>query len=495
MEMRGAAMQFQYVLRQGESLTNDKPSIFMYVSPEEESRYRELTDLFLSAINAVIYYPESGQISGEDRQWSRFNMFAVLVSDHLIRHGRNDFDALCAIAEKHKIPVFLFRISEISFEEFEAAHGCLHVFDATAKEDREGLTAQLRASLFHFLGSVEELEEIKKSFDVQFFLSYRKKDRDFVNTLLRVIHSHPLLRDSAIWFDDALTPGEDYQRAIETELSSSAWFLLLVTNSLLEKDNYVARVEYPMAKQLGKPMIPFRFETPDPAALLEAFPQLPACADIGDADSVTRALDEVCLVQNIQSQNNTPAHLYLIGLAYLWGIGVEKDEPLALSLLSDAAQMGYTEAWLRLGSIYTNGIGVEKDTAKAADFLEKYLFCKKDLATTPPIDFLNKKRLTPEEYACYITVTNVIWAMKTLVRLKIPRDIPLLTGLCKYCTECVGTYTLLTSKYSVIVGYETITDENGKRKLGREIFEDKVCITGKVTNKDMIDLLHSFGSC
>ena len=57
-------------------------------------------------------------------------------------------------------------------------------------------------------------EERLDAFAAKIFLSYRKKDRALARELMRTIHQDPLLRDVAIWYDEFLTLGEDFNAEI-----------------------------------------------------------------------------------------------------------------------------------------------------------------------------------------------------------------------------------------------------------------------------------------
>ena len=105
--------------------------------------------------------------------------------------------------------------------------------------------------------SKELADRIRHAFYAYIFLSYRKVDRGFANTLMRLIHSIPDCRDFAIWFDKFLTPGESFKANIEKALDDCKLFTLLVTQRLFKKnvdengedvDNFVITNELPMAK-------------------------------------------------------------------------------------------------------------------------------------------------------------------------------------------------------------------------------------------------------
>lgn len=69
-----------------------------------------------------------------------------------------------------------------------------------------------------FLNSVlisdELAEKIRNAFDAYIFLSYRKKDRKYAQELMKLIHKNEFCRNIAIWYDEFLVPGENFNDAI-----------------------------------------------------------------------------------------------------------------------------------------------------------------------------------------------------------------------------------------------------------------------------------------
>ena len=78
-------------------------------------------------------------------------------------------------------------------------------------------------------------ERIRDAFDAYIFLSYRKKDRRYANELMRIIHAIPGCRDIAIWYDEFLVPGEDFNDAISHALKKSDLFTMVVTPNLINE--------------------------------------------------------------------------------------------------------------------------------------------------------------------------------------------------------------------------------------------------------------------
>ena len=114
------------------------------------------------------------------------------------------------------------------------------------------------------LVSSELAEKVRAAFDAYIFLSYRKKDRRKAQELMRLIHRNPLCRDIAIWYDEFLTPGEDFNQAIGKMLQKSDLFAPVVTPNLVNEINYVMTTEYPAARKQGKPVLPVEMEGDGP---------------------------------------------------------------------------------------------------------------------------------------------------------------------------------------------------------------------------------------
>lgn len=78
-------------------------------------------------------------------------------------------------------------------------------------------------------------------------------------------------------------------------------------------------------------------------------------------------IDEIKLL----AKNGNPLSQAKLGLMYLSGNGLIKDEEQAFHWTEKAASQGYTEAQFTLGSMYLNGIGGTQDDKKALDWYQK----------------------------------------------------------------------------------------------------------------------------
>ena len=235
--------------------------------------------------------------------------------------------------------------------------------DTTALPYEEKLKNYLRSHLV----DDDEAARIHDAFDSRIFLSYRKKDRRHAQELMRLIHKNDFCRDIAIWYDEYLIPGEDFNAGIEEALQKSDLFVLTVTPNVLEyvpdddgalQKNYVVREEFPRADKADKPIVSAEMVATDPAALTQMFEKELQCADAHSAEALREALRSKLDMTKLRQNDNDPTHNYLIGLAYLFGVDMEKNAEQAITLITSASDAGLMEATAKLVNIYRNGIGV-----------------------------------------------------------------------------------------------------------------------------------------
>lgn len=208
---------------------------------------------------------------------------------------------------------------------------------------------KLRRYLQQVLATKEETAKVRNAFDACVFLSYRKKDRRQARALRR-----------------------------------SAAFVLLVTPRLTEEENYVARVEYPAARQEGKTVLPVQVEQTEWTALRRLFVGLPACVDPESGEDLERALLSV-LGTALHSDRAAadPERLFLRGLAYLRGLDTEVDRAAGLALLLRAAEGESLAAMEQLCRMYRTGEGVAPDMGQALFWAERQTaFCRRAYGET-----------------------------------------------------------------------------------------------------------------
>ena len=125
------------------------------------------------------------------------------------------------------------------------------------------------------------------------FISYRRADKAHLYQLVKIIESAPSYGKINLWYDEIIAPGENYSKAITRQLEDCDLFILLVTPNLMEKSNYVWRVEYKTAKAMRKRILAIEAERTDKKQLAQLYSGLGRIADIKHPGAVHAVIDEI----------------------------------------------------------------------------------------------------------------------------------------------------------------------------------------------------------
>ncbi len=306
---------------------------------------------------------------------SKVNLYVLIVSSSVLFDSgfdRRRFDA----AIEAKIPVLpimvengLEAIFNEKFANIQCINACIENVDFTAIPYLE----KIRLFLTQALSLAYDFGKLRKSFDATIFLSYRKKDRKYTQKLFDIIHSSDELKNIAIWYDEFLVPGEDFNDSIKSELQNSAIFILMVTPSILEEENYIKIVEYPIAKSLHKTIVPIEAVKTNADEVKSNYPALPEIISSSETDRIKDIIKKLLAENGIVISEKTPERDFFIGLAFLKGIYVEKNADIAMKMISSAAMEGVSDAIPALVSMYKYGDGCAIDTENAALWQKKYI--------------------------------------------------------------------------------------------------------------------------
>ncbi len=225
---------------------------------------------------------------------------------------------------------------------------------------------KLRRYLEDLLGAEKLTDKLRDAFRGRLFLSYRKKDRALALKLMRSIHRNEKCQDLSFWYDEFLTPGEDFNQNISDAISKSDLFLLALTQNMVGEPNYVINEEYPQAQQAEKEILPVQLEDIDTETAQSCFPQLPK------SRSPEAAADYLGDRLPPAAQEDTPERLFLRGQAYLNGQEVERSPNTAIALFQRSAEQGYAQAALRLSTIHIAEHSHEESLAWRKKWLTLY---------------------------------------------------------------------------------------------------------------------------
>ncbi len=368
--------KFNYITR-GMSAPHKKQKVYFCCHPEDVSSYIErISGEILELHNCAVWYDAEPETEYEKEELEDYllqmQMFVIPVTRKFLETDNRAKNVEFAYAVEHHIPVLPLMQEDNLVELFNEKCGQIQYLNPF---ERDHSAIQYKEKFSKFLSSVlvgEELaDKIREAFDGYIFLSYRKKDRSYANRMMKKIHSYEICRDVAIWYDEYLIPGENFQEGIEDSLKKAHIFALVVTPNLIKEENYVMSVEYPMAQKEGKNILPIMWKDTDEYELYVKYDDIPDVISYRDGKKIEKKLNLFLKERVNKEKKEDPRQLYYIGLAYLGGIDMEINYERAQELILRAALKDYYPAMEKLAEMYRLGNGVDRDYEKAAYWQEK----------------------------------------------------------------------------------------------------------------------------
>lgn len=363
-------MEFLYKTRGG-VLPNHKTRVFFCATKQDYDLYfEEMAEDILSVIDCALYFidydHEEDYIRNPEEMLGILDQVQVVVTpvtrDLLYTDNYTKNVLIPAIIGKKPILPLMME-AEIDAD-FQNLFGQVQYMDKYGRNERAKGTQipyidKLRTTLNRILIPDQLIDDVKAAFKAHIFLSYRKQDRKEAQDLMKLIHSDPRCEQIAIWYDEFLVPGVDFNEAILEAIAACDIFFFNVTESFLQKkDNYIAQIEYPKAKDSGKKIIPVEMRKVDMEQLTEWFPQIDEnFIPIDQHDKVCPVTYEsLCALLSDQEMEDAKLSFF-IGLAYLNGIDVEVNVDKGILILEKSANAGCIEAMQQLSNVYFLGIG------------------------------------------------------------------------------------------------------------------------------------------
>lgn len=359
-----------------------KPRVYFCCHKDDFEKYfEEISEDILNIQSCAIWY--RNDFTNADNELENdlkmMQLFVIPITAKFLTTNNSALDYEFKIAIDHHIPILPLLMEPGLEQLFNHKCGNIqflkpHFNDVTEISYEKKLKNYLESIL---IGN-ELAEKIRNAFDAYIFLSYRKKDRKYAQELMRLIHNNEFCRDIAIWYDEFLTPGENFNDSIKEALLKSDLFVLTVTPNLVNEVNYVITTEYPMAKEQQKPILPVELVKTNKNEVLNKFEGIILPINVHDEKQLSGSILENIKKIAITENNTSPEHMFFIGLAYLNGIDVEVNRERALSLIRDAANNNLPEAMKKLSSMYHDGEGVSIDYKQSVYWAEKHYHYYKD---------------------------------------------------------------------------------------------------------------------
>ena len=231
----------------GNSSPQGKSRVYFCCHPEDFNRcFESISDEILAKQNCAVWYTDEVIVHDEDffLDLKQMQLFVMPITTNLLCTENEAIDIEFKFAIENHIPV-LPLMQESGLEKiFNKRCGDLQFLD---KNNTDVTAISYDEKLKKYLETVligdELAEKIRAAFDAYVFLSYRKKDRRYAQELMRLIHKNEFCRDMAIWYDEFLTPGENFNDStarqttdtkskIKTERSGRHSFNALISGTL-----------------------------------------------------------------------------------------------------------------------------------------------------------------------------------------------------------------------------------------------------------------------
>lgn len=282
------------------------------------------------------------------------NFFVIAVSTRMLfsRDSSLQVYQVLDFAKKHNryiLPILMDVPTNDLLREYSKPEnfGRLQYLDSHDSTKNVSYLQRLAGCFNEHLINTKKIEEIRSSFTSSIFLSYRKMDRRLAEDMMRFMHQTLGVFDVAVWYDEFLPIGENWRlnisRAMDDVKQKSNLFLLLVTPNVLEKvegkDNFVTREECPEANKKEMKILPVEGVPTDYTELRSKLNFLPPLMS-RNSDEFKNELSNAIYNGHIERRSLTTEQLCNIGLAYLYGIHVERNPNFGLQLLELSLENG-----------------------------------------------------------------------------------------------------------------------------------------------------------
>ena len=344
-----------------ESLEN-KARIFFACHPDDFKEYFEQIVEDIDEIQkcAIYYFESDGKNHRKDIEQNLpfMNLVVIPVTEKLLDDYTGAFDSGIVFALENNISVLPIVVDEdvvkTKAKQYAKLFGDRQYIlksdhDYTAIDYKDKLSSFLELLLL----DEKTAQKVRDAFDAYIFLSYRKRDRSDVNKFIDMVHSNQEFSTVAIWYDEFLTLGEDFNDSIKEAIRKSAMCTLAVTPSILESGNFILEHEYDMMRSENKYILPVELEETDKESLNKLYgitDTIPGDDQERVYEMLRRALNDIGFTRTVDD----PVHDYLLGLAYLNGINTISNVNHSYNLLTSAAENGVVDAMHALVQMLKN---------------------------------------------------------------------------------------------------------------------------------------------
>ena len=327
---------------------------------------------------AVFYCDDPSEFSFYAEDLKQAQVVLILLTPVLVDAPPSWLCDLLEMTSESKIPLLPVLKDPVSSDKFEHLFGKVQFLTLFRESDTElSYEEKLSNALRVFLGDNKEKKRIRDCFRKMIFLSYRKMDRAQAQTLMKLIHSNKENFDVAIWYDEHLTAGNEFEPEIFSFIESSDLFVLNVTPNIMKpaadgKVNYAVGVELPKAQECNKDILAVEMLPSGPDWVQKLELNQPKCQCL-TAENAARYIAQKFHDNLNLMDEASPEKQYLLGCAYLGGVLVEANRERGVRLVEQAAQRDHLPAVVKMRELYRYGNGVPRDLNISYKWFEKQL--------------------------------------------------------------------------------------------------------------------------
>jgi len=346
----------------GSEIPKQAQRVFLiYSGSNVDARDTIISDLHSmdAGMDCVVSYIENPDAAIDENElqneFSQIQLLVIWVTMEMLQSiTPKELPREYSIAREFHIPVLPILKDDGLFQLYNEKFGSTHCIAKLGNEYRIKLKAQMDI----LLASEEIIEHIReKAFTATLFMSYRKHELGEARRFMKAFHDLEGFESVSIWYDKFLTAGRDFDKDIIELIRNSGALVLVVTPDLATDGNYVQREEYPFARKIGKPVVPVEVIPTSQEQFSKLFPGTGHPIPLDDTITLQavfrKTLSTSAFVEQLGSER-----AYLLGMAYLKEINVERDVDRAVRLLEVATEnytMSSIDAANQLASIYENG--------------------------------------------------------------------------------------------------------------------------------------------
>ena len=302
----------------------NKTRIFISHAWQDKELMLSKIKYLLSLYDCAIYYIDHDLYKDIDPIEAQslidnMDVYIPIITSHYLDDSCFEFKHLFPLMKKRRNNLMPLIQEKELYEVFNEKCGHIQFLEDNDNNNYHISLEDKIRKYFDNLGQNDKLiKMVKKEFVNKIFISYRKIDKPLIKPVLDKINSSMhTLYDVGIWYDENLTIGQKYDPEINNQIKSANIFLLLVSNNIFEKGNYVLTEELPLAMELHKAIIPIKIADYDKDKYKETFP------DLEEPIEIDNIIEEIA--KYLKPVTRGPKHDNLIGIGYLYGYSVLKD--------------------------------------------------------------------------------------------------------------------------------------------------------------------------